>query len=135
MSEYRKFMWCDTITLYHRTESKDATSGKVITTWSRATYANCYYGLKVSRRISGLGWIVNNTHLVRIPAASVTSAFALGQGDIIVRGDVSDTIATNGTGKDVRVKYADSSFIVNMAKDNMNLPNTAHWLASEEDTK
>lgn len=131
MSAYRDWVWDDDITLYHQVKSKDV-NGKTEVTWTRSVIKDCFYGRKVQRTINGDEIVSTNTHIVRIPASSVSEGFALSKGDIIVKGDVSDTIPKNDSGSSLRAKYPDNCFVVNAVVDNTKLPKTAHWYAAED---
>lgn len=132
MSRYRAIIWNESITLYHRTESKD-TGGKTVTTWTKTSLSNCFYGRKLRQQLSAdLEIVSSNLHIVRIPVTSISSGFAVGKGDIIVKGTVSDTLASNDSGKALRDKYFGSCFMVNAVTDNTKLQRSAHWYASED---
>ena len=132
MSRYRAIVWNEAITLYHRTESKDS-NGKTVTTWTKTSLSNCFYGRKLRQKLSADMEIVsNNLNVARIPVTSISSGFSIGKGDIIVKGTVSDTLASNDSGKALRDKYFGSCFMVNVVTDNTKLQRSAHWYASED---
>lgn len=122
--------WNNTITLFHRTEGKDAL-GKSVVTWHRTVLQNCFYGQKLRQRINGLEIVSSDAHVVRIPAAAVGEGFAIGKGDIIVLGDAPEELAVNDSGRALKETYAGGCFTVSTATDNTRLPRTAHWYASE----
>ena len=132
MSYYKGRVWNESITLYHRTESKD-TGGKTVTTWTKTPLSNCFYGRKLRQQLSAdLEIVSSNLHIVRIPVTSISSGFAIGKGDIIVKGSVTDTLANNDSGKALRDKYFGSCFMVNAVTDNTKLQHSAHWYVSED---
>jgi hypothetical protein len=133
MSRYRAIVWNESITLYHRSESKGK-DGKTVTTWTKTSLSNCFYGRKLRQQLSADMEIVsNNLHVARIPVTSISSGFAIGKGDIIVKGGaVSDTLASNDSGKALLDKYFGSCFMVNVVTDNTKLQHSAHWYASED---
>lgn len=131
MSTYRALAWDKPITVYHRVLSVDAL-GKTVTNWHRMSLENCFYGLKARQVINGLQIVSSNVHIVRIPASVVSDGFALGKGDIVVNGAVTDELPSNDSGSALRAKYAGNCFIVGTYRDNRDLPNTAHLYASED---
>lgn len=128
MSIYRNLMWDETITLYHRSEGKDA-FGKTIVSWTRTVLQKCFYGLKHRQKINGLEIVSNNSHIVRIPGAY---EIEIGKGDIVVRGNVPEILPVNDSGSSLKTKYAGSCFTVNVTVDNTKLPKTAHYYAAED---
>jgi hypothetical protein len=132
MSVFKRAVWNESITLYHRTESKD-NSGKTVTTWTKTSLSNCYYGRKLRQQLSAdLEIVSSNLNVARIPVTSISSGFAIGKGDIIVKGTVSDILANNDSGKALRDKYFGSCFMVNAVTDNTKLQRSAHWYATED---
>ena len=132
MSTYRALVWDKPITVYHRVLSVDGDSGKTVTSWARTELENCYYGLKARQVINGLQIVSSNAHVVRIPISAIPDDFALGKGDIVVNGAVTDELPSNDSGSAMRAKYAGNCFIVGTYRDNRDLPNTAHLYASED---
>lgn len=85
-----------------------------------------------SNYLQDLEIVSSNLHIVRIPVTSISSSFAIGKGDIIVKGSVSDTLANNDSGKALRDKYFGSCFMVNAVTDNTKLQRSAHWYVAED---
>lgn len=132
MNTYRQQVWNDTITLYHRTEGKDA-AGKKLITWTRFVLRGCFYGLKARQVVSGTEIVSRNAVMARIPWASIdVPIFAIGKSDIIVRGEADDVLPDNDSGSALKAKYPGNCFTVNSVADNSKLPRTAHYYASED---
>lgn len=131
MSLFRALVWDETITLYHRAESVDA-NGKKIIKWTKTVIANCFYGLKARQAVNGTEIASRNTIVARIPLSSISTGFALGKSDIIVRGNISTTLEDNDSGATLKANNAGNCFTVNYVADNTKMPLTAHWYAAED---
>ena len=122
--------WADTVTLYnqHRTDI----DGRARTVWLRTVLQGCFYGSKKRQQLSGMTLVSVDTHLVRIRASArykppaewrrltsdqAADYFTLGKGDVVVKGEVEDSIPDNRSASDILNKYPDS-FEVNEVKDN-----------------
>lgn len=122
--------WADTVTLYNQHRS-DA-DGRTKTVWLRTVLYGCFYGSQKRQQLDGMTLISVDTHLVRIRATenykspdewhrlSLDQAplyFTLGKGDVIVKGEVDDSIPDNRSASGILSKYPDA-FEVAEAKDN-----------------
>lgn len=131
MSLFRSLVWNKQLTVYHRVASKDA-NGKTVTDWSRFYLDGCFFGHRARQVISGTEIVPRNGFIARILSKSMPDGFAIGKGDIVVKGHVNDTLQQNDSGTALRNKYAGSCFVVNVLVDNRDLPNTAHVFVSED---
>lgn len=127
MSAFRKQVWNQTITVYHR-RSSTGIDGKTSVYWEREVCADCFYGTAKKQRIDGMTLFSKDTTIARIPGEPET---AVGKGDIIVGASVEDEIL-DGTGTAIRKKYAGNCFTVSVYKDNRKLKRSAHYYAAEE---
>ena len=131
VSPFRRMVWSESITVYHRTLSADAV-GKTVTTWTRFEVSGCFYGWKRKRRIAGVEIVPEDSRVVRIPAENVPAGFSLGKGDVIVRGIAAEVLAENASPLPLIKRYGEAAFLVNRFIDNTKLTRTAHYFASEE---
>lgn len=130
VSDFRKKVWSETVTIFHRTVSAGA-DGKTATAWTRFVISGCFYGWQRKRRIEGLEIVPSDSRIVRIPAENVPAGFALEPGDVIVRGNVDDVLAVNDSPVVLTRKYGDEAFIADRVTDNTKFERTAHYYASE----
>lgn len=131
VSDFRKKVWSETVTIFHRTVSAGA-DGKTATAWTRFVISGCFYGWQRKRRIEGLEIVPSDSRIVRIPAENVPAGFALGKGDIVIRGTVDTSLGENESPVGILKRYGDEAFLVNRVIDNTKLTRTAHYFASEE---
>lgn len=132
-----------TITLYNRRETKDA-SGRTVVTWYRRSIGGCSWMQKVVRVWNGTAVVLSNAIICRIPEhpayrepqewdalGSPSGYFTLAPGDIIVRGQVTDTIGTPLSAAALVEKYKrGGAFVVTAAKNNARPESTlAHYHA------
>lgn len=90
MSSYPS--WWDTkVTLYHKTEN----SITHVVTWSKTTYSNCFWHTITRKTLVDNSVLDIKRAVVRIPGSS----FDINDGDIIVKGDVSDIINEYASGQ------------------------------------
>lgn len=125
MSLFRDQRWDDSVTIYHRTVSKDA-NGRTVTAWTRETAEGVFYGLSKRQVVNGSVLSEHDKHICRIPAEALNS---LEKGDVICRGLVTIEIPQNASPE----KYLTEAehFTAGVVSDNRQLRNTAHWYASE----
>lgn len=129
-SNYRRVLWTETISVFHRTPS-DGASGKTETHWERFVVPRCFFGWKQRQRTDATAVIPADVHIVRIPAENVPYGFAIGTGDVVVRGDVDDVLAVNASPVVLTRKYGDEAFIADRVTDNTKFERTAHYYVSE----
>ena len=124
-SVYRKLMWNEQITVFHRINSIE--DGKQKVSWEKSVYEDCFWGNKIKWHKDGESIIRDNQLIVRIPADK-DAIVALG--DIVVRGSIEDEIA--GSGTNIKQAYKDSCFEIAKTTDNSKLKNTAHLLITDK---
>lgn len=118
MSEY-PIWWDSTITIYNKFED----SQTHVVTWSRTTLNNCFWKYSGNKVVVNDVVLESNNVICRIPKNYkflekyewvnkpndlMSNYFTLGQGDIIVKGEVTDTINEYQSGKrssDLLKKY------------------------------
>lgn len=125
MSLFRELRWADSVTVFHRETSKDA-SGKTVTSWSRSTAEGCFYGLSKRQSLEDTVLTEHDRHICRIPVGQIN---ALERGDVVCKGIVEIEIPQNSSPE----KYltAVEHFTADVVSDNRQLPMTAHWYAGE----
>ena len=125
MSLFRELRWADSVTVYHRTTSKD-TSGRTVTTWTRETAEGVFYGLSKRQVVNGSVLSEHDRHICRIPKDVISD---LERGDVICRGLILTEIPQNGSPEKLLTEA--EHFTAAVVSDNRQLPNTAHWYAAE----
>lgn len=129
MSSLYPVWWSDTITIYNRYE--DPTTN--IVTWYRTVLNNCFWQNNFQLMKLGDVQLNSDSIICRIPVndkyvsrdiweTQLSNKFTLSQGDIIVKGSVSDTINEYEDGKrssDLIEKYKwQGCMIINNFSDN-----------------
>lgn len=104
--------WGDTLTVYHRLESKNE-AGKTTVIWQSEHCKHCFYSQKQQQSMVNNVMVNETIRFARIPDMLIS----LNKGDIIVRGVVHDKIQDGASGKELLGKYKEA-FTVNVAKDN-----------------
>ena len=122
MSHYRRSVWNDKITVYHRAEETDV-SGRPRTTYTRSVYDDCFFNRVSSISVSGNTFVTSERYVVRIPAEQ--SAIVSPE-DLIVKGSVDDEVVTGNQLSQIKVKYSGMCFTVDSVKDDTKLTETAH---------
>lgn len=125
MSLFRNQRWADSVTIYHRSTSKDA-NGRTVTNWTRRTAEGVFYGLSKRQVLNGTLLVEHDRHICRIPGDKLDT---LERGDILCRGTIAIEIPENGSPE----KYlADvEHFTASIVSDDRPLRKTSHWYASE----
>lgn len=125
MSLFRDQRWADSVTIYHRSTSKDA-NGRTVTNWTRRTAEGVFYGLSKRQVVNGTVLVEHDRHICRIPGDKLDT---LERGDILCRGTIAIEIPENGSPE----KYlADvEHFTASIVSDDRPLRKTSHWYASE----
>ena len=127
MSQYRRLMWNDQITVYHRSEEE--VNGRLKTVYTRSVYDDCFFNRVSTISVSGTSFVASERYVVRIPAEQ--SAIVSPE-DLIVKGDVDDEV-TNGTRlSELKVKYTGMCFTVSGVSDDTKLTETAHLKVTGE---
>lgn len=100
--------FCNTITWYHlsKTESAD--------TWSREVIPNCSFVSMIKESVTD----TNKISVARMFTVRIPKKISITHGDIIVHGEVADTIGDNMTAPQLLQKYLDTSFQVRAVSDN-----------------
>lgn len=129
-SHFRRVLWTETVTVFHRTLS-DGANGKAETRWERFVVPRCFFGWKQRQLTDATTVIPADVHVVRIPAENVPNGFAIRTGDVVVRGNVDDVLAVNDSSVILTRKYGDEAFIAARVTDNTKFERTAHYFASE----
>lgn len=125
MSLFRDQCWADTVTVYHRETTKDA-SGKTVTSWARSLAEGCFYGLSKRQTLQDTVLAEHDRHVCRIPADQLG---ALDRGDVICRGEVTIGIPDNSSIE--KLLTGTDHFTADVVSDNRQLTLTAHWYAGE----
>ena len=114
-----------TITLYH--QSKDVSSVKTITVWTRTVHTECYYGTQKAENLSGNTLSQASSYIVRIPYNG--TKIDVCEGDVIVCGSVSDEITDMQGSRmtDLLKKYKPDCFTVRTCSDNTKIAHGAHY--------
>ena len=116
MSNYPAW-WNTTITVYNKYE--DPATRRI--TWHRTVLNNCFWKYTGNKIVVGETALETNTTICRIPlhpaflekyewnnVSDKSKYFTLGTGDILVRGDIADTIDEYNSGcrsSDILTKY------------------------------
>lgn len=116
MSNYPEW-WNTTITVYNKYE--DPATRQI--TWYRTVLHNCFWKYTGNKIVVGETAIETNTTLCRVPVNTAflerylwndtqdkSTHFTLGQGDIIIKGEVADEINEYASGyrsSDILTKY------------------------------
>ena len=124
--EHRFYIWgcadvinptfCDVLTVYHQIESNK---------WVRSVYKECYFGVNNVETISGATLSQASSYIARIPYYGERNKLQITSGDIVVLGEISDTISDE-KGKrpnDLIAKYKPNCFTVRTFKDNTKILN------------
>jgi len=123
MSHYRRLVWNDKITVYHRSEIG---VGRPQTVYTRSVYENCFFNRVSTISVSGNSFVASERYVVRIPAECNA---IVSPEDLIVKGEVSDEFqnVTNATRlSEVKVRYSGMCFTVEGVSDDTKLTETAH---------
>ena len=122
MSYYRRSVWNDQITVYHRAEEEDD-SGRVKTSYTRSVYDDCFFNRVSTISVSGNSFVASERYVVRIPAEQ--SAIVSPE-DLVVKGNVVDEVESGNTLAKIKTKYAGMCFTVEGVSDDTKLTETAH---------
>ena len=122
MSHYRRLMWNDKITVYHRSETEDG-NGRPRTVYSRSVYDDCFFNRVSTISVSGTSFVASERYVVRIPAEQ--SAIVSPE-DLIVKGEVEDEVGNGNQLSGLKVKYSGMCFTVDGVSDDTKLTETAH---------
>ena len=122
MSHYRRSVWNDQITVYHRSEESDV-NGRPRTTYTRSVYDDCFFNRASTISVSGNTFVTSERYVVRIPAEQ--SAIVSPE-DLIVKGSVEDEVVTGNQLSQIKVKYVGMCFTVDSVTDDTKLTETAH---------
>ena len=126
--------WADTVTIYNRYEDPQTD----LITWTRTVLTDCFFKNANNKVTVGQTVIETNDIIVRIPQKTNYRAYAtwlmlgndvrpnyftIHQGDIIVKGNVTDTIdeynsATNSNALLTKYKKLGTCLVVNNFNDN-----------------
>lgn len=114
-----------TITLYH--QSKDVSSGKTVAMWTRTVHKECFYGTQKAENLNGNTLSQASSYIARIPYNG--TAIDVGDGDIVVLGDVMDEIVDvqGSRATDLLQKYKPDCFVVRTCSDNTKIAHGAHY--------
>lgn len=118
--------WDSTVTIYHRITDKDS-NGRTITSWERSVYTGCFYTRRKRQVLHDTAITAADVCIVRIPVPCT-----LTKGDIVVCGDVPDTIPDNTDGKDLKAIYAGKCFVANTVHVNTHTRRLKHIYGSDE---
>lgn len=129
VSAFRKKVWTETVTVFHRTVSAGA-DGKTATAWTRFVISGCFYGWQRKRRIEGFEIVPSDSRIVRIPAGNVPAGFALAPGDVIGLGAVTYAPPENASEAEILRAYPGDRFVAAASRDNRALRRTGHYFAS-----
>ncbi len=122
MSHYRRSVWNDKITIYHREEVTDE-YGREKTVYTRSVYDDCFFNRVSTISVSGNSFVASERYVVRIPAEQ--SAIVSPE-DLIVKGDVADEVVRGIRLSDIKDKYSGMCFTVDSVSDDTKLTETAH---------
>ena len=122
MSHYRRSVWNDQITVYHREEVTDE-YGRAKTVYTRSVYDDCFFNRVSTISVSGQSFVASERYVVRIPAECDA---IVSPEDLIVKGDVSDTVTSSNTLSQIKTKYRGMCFTVEGVTDDTKLTETAH---------
>jgi hypothetical protein len=127
----------DTITLYnHYTDNSDKPKHK----WGRIVLKNCYFGKVTGKNSTNLALTDADAYVCRIPKSPFyvelyqgnINTFSLAEGDVIVKGEVSDEISDTAGNRpaDIIKRYSGNAFQVKNVSINTHLPFAQHYRAS-----
>ena len=122
MSHYRRSVWNDQITVYHRSEESDV-NGRPRTTYTRSVYDDCFFNRASTISVSGNTFVTSERYVVRIPA---DKSAIVSPEDLIVKGSVEDEVVTGNQLSQIKVKYVGMCFTVDSVTDDTKLTETAH---------
>ena len=122
MSYYRRSVWNDQITVYHREESDDG-SGRVKTSYIRSVYNDCFFNRVSTISVSGTSFVASERYVVRIPAECDA---IVSPEDLIVKNAVEDEVGNGVRLSDIKEKYSGMCFTVDSVSDDTKLTETAH---------
>lgn len=122
MSRYRRLMWCDQITVYHRSEQEDD-NGRLKTVYSRAVYKDCFFNRVQTIAVSGNSFVTSERYVVRIPAEEDA---IVSPEDLIVKNAVDDEVTNSNRLTAIKEKYRGMCFTVEGVSDDTKLTETAH---------
>ena len=122
MTHYRRTVWNDQITVYHREEVEDE-HGRLKTVYTRSVYDDCFFNHVQTISVSGNAFVTSERYVVRIPAEQ--SAIVSPE-DLIVKGNVTDEVINGTRLSDIKTKYKGMGFTVEGVSDDTKLTETAH---------
>ena len=126
MSHYRRSVWNDQITVYHREEVTDE-YGRAKTVYTRSVYDDCFFNRVSTISVSGQSFVASERYVVRIPAEK--SAIVSPE-DLIVKNAVTDEVVRGVKLSDIKEKYSGMCFTVDSVSDDTKLTETAHLKAT-----
>ena len=121
MSHYRRLMWNDQITVYHRSEEE--ANGRLKTVYTRSVYDDCFFNHVSTISVSGNSFVTSERYVVRIPA---DKSAIVSPEDLIVKGCVDDEVKNGNQLSEIKVKYSGMCFTVDSVTDDTKLTETAH---------
>ena len=122
MSHYRRSVWNDKITVYHREEVADE-YGREKTVYTRSVYDDCFFNRVSAISVSGQSFVASERYVVRIPAECDA---IVSPEDLIVKNEVTDEVARGVRLSDIKEKYSGMCFTVDGVTDDTKLTETAH---------
>lgn len=117
----------ETITVYHQQKHIDEASKRNVTEWVRSVHNECYFGTQNAQALNGTTLSLASSYVVKIPHNGIELSIA--PGDIIVKGDVTDTIedVQGKRANDLLNKYNPNCFTVRTVSANTKIPEDAHY--------
>ena len=122
MSHYRRSVWNDQITVYHREEVTDE-YGRAKTVYTRSVYDDCFFNRVSTISVSGQTFVASERYVVRIPAECNA---IVSPEDLIVKHEVTDEVVRGVKLSDIKEKYSGMCFTVDSVSDDTKLTETAH---------
>lgn len=122
MSRYRKLLWNEKITVYHKMEILDD-YGKEKTVYFRSVYKDVFFNRVQGLAVSQNSFVGTERYIVRIPPEQNAT---VSQEDLIVKGEVPDEVINGVRLSDIKNKYAGLCFTVESVTDDTKLTETAH---------
>ena len=122
MSCFRKLVWNDRITVYHRGEAEDS-YGRPKTVWTRTVYEDCFFNRVQTLSVSGNTFVTGERYVVRIPAECCP---VISPEDLVVRGNIEQEAGNPVRLSEIKTKYKGMCFTVEDVTDDTKLTETAH---------
>jgi len=129
-----------TITVYNCHTSKDP-NNRTVTTWHRKILTGCSWRDSLKRTLVASAVVISNEVICRVPKnaayispaewdkrVSVSGVFTFAPGDIVVKGQVSDTISDTFKISDLITKYKRAGVMkILLVRVNTDIEQLAHY--------